>query len=130
MSVKSFNFYKLIGFMFKLVSLEMMEIFSHFQQLRFVENRFIIEGNGRITIIILFEVLSKTSSIFSAKDENEVALFIKDLNSPGFYPSMVSIWVTDSFERKDKEMDMLAKLLVNLTKSRDAMLSQVQLIKG
>lgn len=43
---------------------------------------------------------------------------------------MVSIWVTDSFERKDKEMDMLAKLLVNLTKSRDAMLSQVQLIKG
>lgn len=130
MSVKSFNFYKLIGFMFKLVSLEMMEIFSHFQQLRFVENRFIIEGNGRITIIILFEVLSKTSSIFSAKDENEVALCIKDLNSPGFYPSMVSIWVTDSFERKDKEMDMLAKLLVNLTKSRDAMLSQVQLIKG
>lgn len=130
MSVKSFNFYKLVGFMFKLISLEMMEIFSHFQQLRFVENRFIIEGNGRITIIILFEVLSKTSSIFSAKDENEVALCIKDLNSPGFYPSMVSIWVTDSFERKDKEMDMLAKLLVNLTKSRDAMLSQVQLIKG
>lgn len=78
----------------------------------------------------MFEVLSKTSSIFSAKDENEVALCIKDLNSPGFYPSMVSIWVTDSFERKDKEMDMLAKLLVNLTKSRDAMLSQVQLIKG
>lgn len=42
MSVKSFNFYKLVGFMFKLISLEMMEIFSHFQQLRFVENRFII----------------------------------------------------------------------------------------
>ncbi|RVW95251.1 Eukaryotic translation initiation factor 4G [Vitis vinifera] len=81
-------------------------------------------------IIILPSLLSKTSSIFSAKDENEVALCIKDLNSPGFYPSMVSIWVTDSFERKDKEMDMLAKLLVNLTKSRDAMLSQVQLIKG
>ncbi|XP_034709374.1 LOW QUALITY PROTEIN: eukaryotic translation initiation factor 4G-like [Vitis riparia] len=74
--------------------------------------------------------IAAIKEFYSAKDENEVALCIKDLNSPGFYPSMVSIWVTDSFERKDKEMDMLAKLLVNLTKSRDAMLSQVQLIKG
>ncbi|KAK3017141.1 hypothetical protein RJ639_007437, partial [Escallonia herrerae] len=67
---------------------------------------------------------------YSAKDEKEVALCIKDLNSPTFYPSMISIWVTDSFERKDMERDLLAKLLINLAKSHDGMLNQDQLIKG
>jgi len=57
-------------------------------------------------------------------------LCIKDLNSPSFHPLMVSLWVTDSFERKDMERDILAKLLVNLTKSQDGVLSQAQLIKG
>lgn len=70
------------------------------------------------------------SSLLSAEDENEVALCIKDLNSPNFYPSMVSLWVTDSFERKDMERDLLAKLLINLTRSQDRLLSQVQLLKG
>lgn len=78
----------------------------------------------------MFKLLIKNLPFFSAKDENEVALCVKDLNSPGFHPSMVSIWVTDSFERKDMERDILAKLLVNLTKSRDGILSEVQLIKG
>nr|DAD18288.1 TPA_asm: hypothetical protein HUJ06_019751 [Nelumbo nucifera] len=67
---------------------------------------------------------------YSAKDEKEVALCIKDLNAPSFYPSMISIWVTDSFERKDMERDLLAKLLVNLTKPRDGLLTQLQLIRG
>ncbi|XP_020549677.1 eukaryotic translation initiation factor 4G-like isoform X2 [Sesamum indicum] len=67
---------------------------------------------------------------YSARDENEVALCIKDLNSPSFYPSMVSIWVTDSFERKDVERDLLTKLLINLTKARDGLISEDQLIKG
>ena len=85
-----------------------------------------------ITIMIFVYVPTKQRHLYysSAKDENEVALCIKDLNSPNFYPSMVSIWVTDSFERKDMERDMLAKLLVNLAKSRDGILSQVQLMKG
>ncbi|XP_068329607.1 eukaryotic translation initiation factor 4G-like [Pyrus communis] len=43
---------------------------------------------------------------------------------------MISLWVTDSFERKDAERDLLAKLLVNLTKTHDGTLSQSQLIKG
>lgn len=68
--------------------------------------------------------------IFSAKDEKEVALCIKDLNAPSFYSTMISIWVNDSFERKDMERDLLAKLLINLTKSQDGMLSPDQLIKG
>lgn len=69
-------------------------------------------------------------STFSAKDEKEISLCIKDLNSPSFYPSMISLWVTDSFERKDLERDLLARLLINLTSSQECMLSPVDLIKG
>ncbi|PWA13633.1 initiation factor eIF-4 gamma, MA3, Armadillo-type fold protein [Artemisia annua] len=67
---------------------------------------------------------------YSARDEKEVALCIKDLNSPRFYPTMISIWVTDSFERKDKDRDSLAKLLINLTRSQDGILSQDSLVRG
>ncbi|KAE9600793.1 putative initiation factor eIF-4 gamma, MA3 [Lupinus albus] len=67
---------------------------------------------------------------YSARDDKEVALCIKELNSPSFHPSMVSLWVTDSFERKDTERDLLAKLLVHLVKSQDATLTQTHLIKG
>ncbi|XP_057979694.1 eukaryotic translation initiation factor 4G isoform X2 [Malania oleifera] len=74
--------------------------------------------------------IAAIKEFYSAKDEKEVALCVKDLNSPGFYPTMISIWVTDSFERKDIERDLLAKLLVNLTRYRDGVLSQPQLIKG
>lgn len=66
----------------------------------------------------------------SARDEKEVALCIKDLNSPSFHPSMISLWVTDSFERKDVERNLLAKLLVNLAKSHDGLLSHSHLVKG
>ncbi|CAJ1948930.1 unnamed protein product [Sphenostylis stenocarpa] len=74
--------------------------------------------------------LSAIKEYYSARDENELALCVKDLNSPSFHPSMVSLWVTDSFERKDTERDLLAKLLVNFVKSKQGTLSQVQLIKG
>ncbi|XP_057733472.1 eukaryotic translation initiation factor 4G-like isoform X1 [Arachis stenosperma] len=67
---------------------------------------------------------------YSARDEKEVALCVKELNSPCFHPSMVCLWVTDSFERKDKERDLLAELLVHLVKSHDGILSQAQLIQG
>ncbi|GAB4844258.1 hypothetical protein Ancab_037622 [Ancistrocladus abbreviatus] len=67
---------------------------------------------------------------YSAKDEKEVVLCIKDLNAPSFYPSVISIWVTDCFERKDMERDMLAKLIVNLTKPRVAVFTPAQLIEG
>ncbi|KAL8227944.1 hypothetical protein R6Q57_015528 [Mikania cordata] len=66
---------------------------------------------------------------YSARDEKEVALCIKDMNAPGFYPSMISIWVTDSFERKDMDRDSLAKLLINLTKSR-GILTPESIVKG
>lgn len=63
-------------------------------------------------------------------DEEEVASCIRDLNSPSFHPTMVTLWVTYSFDRKDMERDLLAGLLVNLTKSHDGVLSQTHLVKG
>ncbi|KAK8983083.1 hypothetical protein V6N11_057841 [Hibiscus sabdariffa] len=74
--------------------------------------------------------MSTIKEFYSARDEKEVALCIKDLNSPSFHPLMIALFVTDSFERKDVERDLLAKLLVNLTRSHDGVLSQVQLVKG
>ncbi|KAK4752331.1 hypothetical protein SAY87_021129 [Trapa incisa] len=67
---------------------------------------------------------------YSAKDVKEVALCIKDLNSPSFYPNMVSLWVLDSFERKEMERDFLTDLLINLSKPQSGTLSQRQLIEG
>ncbi|XP_019412715.1 PREDICTED: eukaryotic translation initiation factor 4G-like isoform X2 [Lupinus angustifolius] len=74
--------------------------------------------------------MSAIREYYSARDDKEVALCIKELNSPSFHPSMVSLWVTDSFERKDTERDLLAKLLIHLVKSQDGTLSQANLIKG
>lgn len=74
--------------------------------------------------------LAAIKEFYSARDENEVALCIKDLNTPSFYPSMISIWLTDSFERKNNERDLLTKLLLNLSKPRDGLISQDQLVKG
>ncbi|CAM0903541.1 unnamed protein product [Alopecurus aequalis] len=67
---------------------------------------------------------------YSAKDENEVGLCMKELNAPRFYPSLVSLWINDSFERKDLERELLAKLLVNLCKSQESLLSQRVLLQG
>ncbi|KAG1360713.1 eukaryotic translation initiation factor 4G [Cocos nucifera] len=74
--------------------------------------------------------LSAIREFYSARDEEEVSLCIKELNCPNFYPAMISLWVADSFERKDMERDLLARLLVNLCKPRDSLFSQVQLIQG
>ncbi|TVU38451.1 hypothetical protein EJB05_11822, partial [Eragrostis curvula] len=67
---------------------------------------------------------------YSAKDEKEVALCIDELNAPSFYPSVVSLWVNDSFERKDMERELLAKLLVSLCGGQHNLLSKRQLIDG
>jgi translation initiation factor 4G len=74
--------------------------------------------------------IAAIKEFYSAKDEKEVAFCVKELNAPSFYPTMISIWVTDSFERKDMERDLLAKLLVKLSTSQDAMLNGEHLIKG
>ncbi|CAN6461192.1 unnamed protein product [Victoria cruziana] len=74
--------------------------------------------------------ISAIKEFYSANDKEEAASCVKELNAPNFYPTMVSLWVTDSFERKTLERDRLTELLVSLCKSRNHLLSQVQLIKG
>ncbi|ERN01028.1 hypothetical protein AMTR_s00002p00142070 [Amborella trichopoda] len=89
-------------------------------------------NGGLLFVIICHQCLQHLTfkPFYSANGEGEVASCIKDLNSPNFYPAMVSFWVTDSFERKDKEKDLLAKLLTNLCKSREGLLTEAHLIKG
>ncbi|CAM8904540.1 unnamed protein product [Rhodiola kirilowii] len=74
--------------------------------------------------------LAAIKEFYSAKDEKEMTLCIKELNSPSFYPSMISLWVTDSFERKDMHRDLLTRLLINLSKPPSGILSQQDLLKG
>ncbi|KAJ0961804.1 hypothetical protein J5N97_029632 [Dioscorea zingiberensis] len=74
--------------------------------------------------------MSAIREYYSAKDDEEVVLCIKELNSTNFYPTMISLWITDSFERKDMERDLLARLLVKLNKSQEHVLSETQLIQG
>ncbi|RLM73499.1 hypothetical protein C2845_PM15G16160 [Panicum miliaceum] len=65
-----------------------------------------------------------------AKDKHEVVLCMKEFNAPSFYPSLVSLWINDSFERKDLERELLATLLVFLCKSQENLLSRQQLLHG
>ncbi|CAL5086182.1 unnamed protein product [Urochloa decumbens] len=74
--------------------------------------------------------ISAIREYYSAKDEKELALCIEELNAPSFYPSVVSLWVNDSFERKDMERELLAKLFVSLCSGRHNLLSKQQLING
>ncbi|XP_020263014.1 eukaryotic translation initiation factor 4G-like isoform X2 [Asparagus officinalis] len=74
--------------------------------------------------------VSAIREFYSAKDEEEVALCIKELNSPSFYSSMISLWIADSFERKETERDLLAKLLISLCKHQNSLFSHFQLIQG
>ncbi|KAF4395235.1 hypothetical protein CsatB_007128 [Cannabis sativa] len=82
----------------------------------------------------LEELQEKTKAaikeFYSARDVEEVTQCIKELNSPSFHPTMVFIWITDSFEEKGMERDLLAKLLVTLTMSHGDTLSRSHLIKG
>ncbi|CAI8606741.1 unnamed protein product [Vicia faba] len=95
----------------------------------------IVSQNASSEVVLSEEKLQEMSlsairEYYSARDVNELAQCIKDLNSPNFHPSMVSLWVIDSFERKNTERDLLAKLLVKLGKSQDSLLTQTQFIEG
>ncbi|PKU68988.1 eukaryotic translation initiation factor 4G isoform X1 [Dendrobium catenatum] len=74
--------------------------------------------------------ISTIHEFYSIRDEDEVVLCIRDLSTPSFYPSMVSHWVSDSFERKNMERSLLAQLIVNLSKRHDSLISPSQLVEG
>ncbi|CAN4078110.1 unnamed protein product [Withania somnifera] len=73
--------------------------------------------------------LAAIHEFYSAVDEDEVVLRIGELNSPGFLQMMLSIWVNDLFQRKERDSDLLALLLISLTKSK-VVLNTKQLIEG
>ncbi|XP_047315014.1 eukaryotic translation initiation factor 4G [Impatiens glandulifera] len=74
--------------------------------------------------------IAAIKEFYSAKDLNEVVQCIKDLNAPSFHPNMISIWVTDSFERKDGERDLLSKLIIDLARLQERVLIQEDLLNG
>lgn len=67
---------------------------------------------------------------FSAHDLKEAAQCVEDLRAPKFYPTMVCTWIGLSFEKKDLERELLAKLLINLQKSEPFLLKQDQICQG
>ncbi|GJN26848.1 hypothetical protein PR202_gb14809 [Eleusine coracana subsp. coracana] len=89
-----------------------------------------VEGPKKIEEVRRDAVKQKLGQSGSAKDEKEVALCMKELNAPSFYPSLVSLWINDSFERTDLKRELLAKLLVDLCKSQENLLNQKQLLQG
>ncbi|XP_057850938.2 eukaryotic translation initiation factor 4G isoform X2 [Cryptomeria japonica] len=67
---------------------------------------------------------------YSIRDMKEAALCVSDLKSPWYNPTLVSLWIMDSFDRKDVERDLLGNLFIHLCKTEPSLLSQEQLIKG
>ncbi|CAA7406737.1 unnamed protein product [Spirodela intermedia] len=74
--------------------------------------------------------ISAIREFYSAKDEKELTLCVQELSPPSSYPSVVSLWISDSFERKDGDRDSLSQLLVQLSKPHHGLLSQTQLSEG
>lgn len=67
---------------------------------------------------------------YSVRDIKEAALCVDDLKAPLFHPTMVSLWITDSFDRKDVEVDLLGNLLTYLCKTEPFLLNEEQLVEG
>lgn len=67
---------------------------------------------------------------YSVRDKKEAAFCVDDLKTPLFHPTMVSLWITDSFDRKDVEVDLLGNLLTYLCMTEPFLLNKGQLLKG
>lgn len=67
---------------------------------------------------------------YSVRDKKEAAFCVDDLKAPFFHPTMVSLWITDSFDRKDVEVDLLGNLLTYLCMTEPFLLKKGQLLKG
>lgn len=67
---------------------------------------------------------------YSVRDMKEATLCVSELKSPWYHPTLVSLWILDSFDRKDLERDGLGDLFIHLCKTEPSLLSQEQLMKG
>ncbi|KAH7427227.1 hypothetical protein KP509_10G035100 [Ceratopteris richardii] len=73
---------------------------------------------------------SALNEYFSARDLKEATLCVEELRAPTFYPTMVSTWISLSFEKGDVDRELLAKLLISLQKLEPIVLKQEQVIQG
>ncbi|MCO5579506.1 hypothetical protein L7F22_033361 [Adiantum nelumboides] len=67
---------------------------------------------------------------FSARDLKEAAQCVEDLRAPKFHPTMVFNWILLSFEKKDPDRELLAKLLIGLQNSEAPLVNQEQIFQG
>lgn len=68
--------------------------------------------------------------MYSVGDLREAALCVEELKAPRHHPTMVSLWVSESLEKKDVQRELLVKLLLHLHNSEPALLTQGHLTKG
>jgi len=55
---------------------------------------------------------------------------VEELNAPKHHAEMVYTWASESFEKKDRQREMLAELLDHLHRNNPPLLSHDQLEKG
>ncbi|KAJ7520114.1 hypothetical protein O6H91_20G066900 [Diphasiastrum complanatum] len=67
---------------------------------------------------------------YSARDLKEAAQCVDDLKAPQFHSRMVSIWVSDTLEKKDIERDCLVGLLIYLRRMERPLLTREHLVQG
>jgi translation initiation factor 4G len=71
-----------------------------------------------------------TLLLCSVRDVKEAALCVKELEAPDFHPTLVSIWVSDSFDKKETERSLLVSLLLHLYAFETPLLTQEEIARG
>jgi translation initiation factor 4G len=64
------------------------------------------------------------------RDVKEAALCVKELEAPDFHPTLVSIWVSDSLDKKETERSLLVSLLLHLYDFETPLLTQEEIARG
>ena len=64
------------------------------------------------------------------RDLKEATFCVDSLKAPLFHSTMVSLWILDSFFRKDVEIDLMGNLLTHLCKFEPFFLNQGHLTEG
>lgn len=71
-----------------------------------------------------------STAFCSVMDLKEAALCVEELKATRYHPVMVSTWVSESLEKKEKDRDLLLKLLLHLSKCEPLLLTHEQIYEG
>ncbi|CAM6045739.1 unnamed protein product [Sphagnum compactum] len=74
--------------------------------------------------------LSAITEYYNVRDVKEAALCVKELEAPDFHPTLVSIWVSDSLDKKETERSLLVSLLCHLYDFETPLLTQEEIARG